>query len=59
MKGKDVEMTRRACEKFRDTPTSILNFIEGTRFSDQKRVDRQSDYRNLLKPRAGGFAAAL
>lgn len=59
MKGKDVETTRRACEKFRDTPTSILNFIEGTRFSDQKRVDRQSDYRNLLKPRAGGFAAAL
>lgn len=59
MKGKDVETTRRACEKFRDTPTSILNFVEGTRFSDQKRAARKSDYRNLLQPRAGGFAAAL
>lgn len=59
MKGKDVETTRRACEKFRDTPTSILNFIEGTRFSEKKRLDRKSGYRNLLKPRAGGFAAAL
>lgn len=59
MKGKDVATTRRACEKFRDTPTSILNFVEGTRFSDAKRVNRQSAYQNLLQPRAGGFAAAL
>ena len=33
MKGKDLETTRRACEKFHDTPTSILNFIEGTRLA--------------------------
>ena len=59
MKGKDLETTRRACEKFRDTPTSVLNFIEGTRFSEQKRVDRKSPYQNLLQPRAGGLAMAL
>ena len=59
MKGKDLVTTRRACEKFRDTPTSVLNFIEGTRFSEQKRVDRKSPYENLLQPRAGGFAIAL
>ena len=59
MKGKDLETTRRACEKFRDTPTSILNFIEGTRFSEQKRVHRASPYANLLQPRAGGLAVAL
>ena len=59
MKGKDLVTTRRACEKFRDTPTSILNFIEGTRFSEQKRADRKSPYENLLQPRAGGFAIAL
>jgi 1-acyl-sn-glycerol-3-phosphate acyltransferase len=59
MKGKDLETTRRACEKFRDTPTSVLNFIEGTRFSEQKRVDRKSPYENLLQPRAGGLAMAL
>ena len=59
MKGKDLETTRRACEKFRDTPTSILNFIEGTRFSEQKRDNRKSPYTNLLQPRAGGFAVAV
>jgi len=59
MKGKDLETTRRACEKFRDTPTSVLNFVEGTRFSEQKRENRNSPYKNLLQPRAGGLAIAL
>jgi len=59
MKGKDLETTRRACEKFRDTPTAVLNFVEGTRFSEQKRLDRNSPFENLLQPRAGGLAIAL
>jgi len=59
MKGRDLETTRRACEKFRDTPTSVINFVEGTRFSEQKRTARQSPYQHLLTPRAGGFAVAM
>ena len=59
MRGKDLETTRRACEKFRHTPTSIINFVEGTRFSESKRVMRKSPYRHLLNPRAGGVAVAL
>ena len=58
-KGKDLEATRRACEKFRKTPTSVINFVEGTRFSVAKRDARESPYRNLLKPRAGGVAIAM
>jgi len=58
-KGKDLEATQRACQRFSDTPTSVINFIEGTRFSEQKRNDRQSPYDNLLPPRAGGIAIAL
>ncbi|MDX1509157.1 MAG: acyltransferase [Woeseiaceae bacterium] len=58
-KGKDLEITRKACEKFRDTPTSVINFIEGTRFSEAKREARNSPYRHLLQPRAGGIAIAL
>jgi 1-acyl-sn-glycerol-3-phosphate acyltransferase len=58
-KGKDLEATRKACEKFRDTPTSIINFVEGTRFSESKRDGQHSPYRNLLLPRAGGMAIAL
>ncbi len=58
-KGKDLEATQKACEKFRATPTSIINFIEGTRFSEEKRVRRESPYRHLMPPRAGGIAIAL
>ncbi len=59
MKGKDLETTRRACIKFRNTPTSVINFVEGTRFSAEKRVARKSPYNHLLPPRAGGFAIAM
>lgn len=59
MKGKDLETTRRACEKFCDTPTSVINFVEGTRFSEAKREARKSPYLHLLPPRAGGFAVAM
>ena len=59
MKGKDLETTRRACIKFRNTPTSVINFVEGTRFSAEKRVARKSPYKHLLPPRAGGFAIAM
>lgn len=58
-KGRDLEATRKACLKFNDTPTSVINFIEGTRFSEKKRIKRDSPYRHLLPPRSGGIAVAL
>ncbi len=36
LKGKDIETTRKSCEKFKDTPTTIINFVEGTRFTRTK-----------------------
>jgi 1-acyl-sn-glycerol-3-phosphate acyltransferase len=59
MKGKDFETTRKACERYRHTPVSILNFIEGTRFTKEKHDRQESPYRHLLRPKAGGFAFAL
>ncbi|MBN1827844.1 MAG: acyltransferase [Deltaproteobacteria bacterium] len=58
-RGADLETTRKACERYKDMPVSILNFVEGTRFTEKKHEKQQSPYRNLLKPRAGGFAFAL
>lgn len=58
-KGADLEATRRACRKFRDTPTSVINFIEGTRATAEKRARRRSPFEYLLPPRAGGIALAL
>ena len=59
MRGKDQETTRKACEKFAQMPTSVMNFLEGTRFTPGKQQRQQSPYRHLLKPKAGGFATAL
>lgn len=59
LKGKDLETTKEACERFADLPVSVLNFLEGTRFSERKRVDRGSPYRHLLSPKAGGLAQVV
>lgn len=59
MRGKDQEATRRACAKFALIPTSVTNFMEGTRFTPAKHARQQSPYRYLLKPKAGGVALAL
>ena len=59
MRGKDQETTRKACEKFALIPTSVMNFLEGTRFTPAKHAKQQSPYRHLLKPKAGGIALAL
>jgi 1-acyl-sn-glycerol-3-phosphate acyltransferase len=57
--GKDLEITKQACEKFRDIPVSIMNFVEGTRFTQEKHGQQRSPYPNLLRPRAGGIAFVL
>jgi 1-acyl-sn-glycerol-3-phosphate acyltransferase len=59
MRGRDQEATRRACEKFALVPTSLMNFLEGTRFTQAKHERQQSPYVHLLKPKAGGMALAL
>jgi 1-acyl-sn-glycerol-3-phosphate acyltransferase len=59
MRGRDQETTRKACEKFSLVPTSVMNFLEGTRFTAAKHARQQSPYRHLLKPKAGGLALAL
>jgi 1-acyl-sn-glycerol-3-phosphate acyltransferase len=59
MRGKDQETTRKACAKFALIPTSVMNFLEGTRFTPAKHQRQRSPYRHLLKPKAGGLAMAL
>lgn len=57
--GRDIEATRRACEKFRAIPVAIMNFVEGTRFTAAKHAKQGSPYRHLLKPKSGGVAFVL
>jgi 1-acyl-sn-glycerol-3-phosphate acyltransferase len=57
--GTDVDATRRACEKFREIPVAVMNFVEGTRFTPEKHAARASPFHNLLRPKAGGVAFVL
>lgn len=58
-KGKDLEITRKACEKFKNIPTTVITFVESTRFTRQKHQSQTSPYQYLLRPKAGGLAFAL
>ncbi|WP_244290601.1 acyltransferase [Atlantibacter subterraneus] len=58
-RGKDVETTRRSCEKFRHHPTTIVNFVEGSRFTEAKSQQLRSPFKHLLPPKAAGIAMAL
>lgn len=58
-RGEDFESAQRACEKFKHTPVTVFNFLEGTRFTPAKQLSQQSPYKWLLKPKAGGIAFVL
>ena len=57
--GKDLEITRKACQKFKKIPISVMNFVEGTRFTSEKHSRQNSPYAHLLRPKAGGVALVL
>lgn len=58
-KGKDLATTKAYCEKFRTTPTTVINFVEGTRFTTAKHQLKNSPYSHLLQPKAGGVSFTL
>lgn len=59
LKGEDIKTTRKSCEKFKYNPVSVMSFIEGSRFTQQKHDKQQSPYTHLLKPKAAGVGFVL
>ena len=59
LRGKDLEITRIACDKLQDRKVTLINYVEGTRFTQRKHDQQQSPFSHLLKPRAGGVAFVL
>ncbi|HEX8593243.1 MAG TPA: acyltransferase [Pseudomonas sp.] len=59
LKGHDLEITRQACELFKRQPVTVVNYLEGTRFTAAKQAQQHSPYSRLLKPKAGGVAFVL
>lgn len=58
-RGEDLASTRKACQIFKDTPTTVVNFVEGTRFTEKKRLQTSAGFEYLLKPKTGGIAYTL
>ena len=59
LKDRDMEEARKACQQLLSQPFTLLNYLEGTRFTKEKHDQQQSPYQHLLKPKAGGLALAL
>ncbi|WP_151687565.1 acyltransferase [Acinetobacter nosocomialis] len=59
LKDRDMMEARKACEQLLSQPFTLLNYLEGTRFTQEKHDQQNSPYKHLLKPKAGGLALAL
>lgn len=59
LKGKDIETTKAACQKFKLLPTTVINFVEGTRFTQAKHDKQGAPFKHLLKPKAAGTAIVI
>lgn len=58
-RGQDLQTTRRSCAKFQHSPTTVVNYVEGTRFTEQKKCSSKAGYDYLLQPKSGGIAYTL
>ncbi len=59
LRAKSLEITAEHCRSFMQKPTTILNFIEGTRFTKKKHRKMDSPFKHLLIPKSGGFALTI
>lgn len=59
LKTQDIETTKKACERIKEFPTTMMSFLEGTRFTPEKHKRQASPFLHLLKPKAGGVAMVI
>ncbi|MDO5768681.1 MAG: acetyltransferase [Psychrobacter sp.] len=59
LRKQNLIAAERACRQLKDKPFALLNYLEGTRFTPEKKAEQQSPYQHLLKPRAGGLSLAI
>lgn len=59
LKTKDLDATRKACLSVIEHPSTLVNFVEGTRYTKAKAKAQKSPYQNLMPPKAASLAVAL
>ncbi|MDG1703721.1 MAG: acetyltransferase [Pseudomonadales bacterium] len=59
LRNADKNNVLQACEGFKNHPTSILNFAEGTRLTAEKYQRQNGALKHLLNPKPGGITYML
>lgn len=55
----DINTTKKACRRLALSPSSLINFVEGTRYTPVKAKLARSQYKHLMPPKAASVAIAL
>ncbi len=59
LRNADRKNVTEACDGFKNHPTSILNFVEGTRRTAEKHQRQRSEFEHLLRPKIGGLGYVI
>ena len=59
LKTKDIESTNKACRRLIHAPSTLVNFVEGTRYTKEKAAAVKSPYHHLMPPKAASLGIAL
>ncbi|MGK0224281.1 MAG: 1-acyl-sn-glycerol-3-phosphate acyltransferase [Limisphaerales bacterium] len=59
LRNADKTNTLAACDGFKNHPTSILNFVEGTRRTSEKQARQSGEFSHLLRPKVGGLGYVI
>ena len=59
LRGKDIASMKKSFADLSIYPGTVFSFAEGTRFSEKKQKEENSNFYKLLAPKAGGIAITL
>lgn len=59
LRKKDMATTKKVCQNLAIAPTALINFLEGTRYTQEKALKARSNYQHLMPPKVASFALAL
>lgn len=59
LKNKDIDSTKKACNRLLTSPSTLVNFVEGTRYTKEKALKQKTPYKNLMPPKTTSLGVAL
>ena len=59
LRNADRDSIAEACERFQEHPCTVLNFLEGTRYTAAKHSRQNARFERLLNPKIGGVSYVL